>query len=337
MGYDGRAQPNSSVESRWRSVLGILRRWGGMIALALVLAPVAACTLPFASGPDWQTRRLILIAGVCLDVAGLPPPPALPPGLPIIPVDPHLPDWLACSTTSGRVDARERAITTFDPLLSRLRTGGAGAQRFRDADLRIYSFDPADPLGYNPASTRVALSAAVTALQKEFTAWHRREPRVTFDIAGYSLGGMIALAWAAQASSGDLAYVHGIVTLDSPVAGYPLALEQYVRSYLAPLFGSVAEELIGDSAAIRAIARSPTRWRHGAGQASNAIFCIGNLRDVIVPAFTATLAGTDGVLDDFGAGPDAFNHGAVLRSSRALGYASTVLQAAGGPQLRDQP
>jgi hypothetical protein len=60
------------------------------------------------------------------------------------------------------------------------------------------------------------------------------------------------------------------------------------------------------------------------------------LRDVVVPAFTATLADTDGVIDDFGAGSDAFNHGAVLRSSRALGYASALLQAAGGPQLRDQ-
>jgi hypothetical protein len=314
-----------------------MRRWCAAVALALVLAPQAACALPFGDGPDWQMRRLILIPGVCLDVAHLPPPPVLPPGLPVIPVDPHLPDWLACATASGRVDARQRALTTFAALLTRLSTGGSGAQRFRDADLRIFSFDPANPAGYDPATTRVALAASVTALQAEFAAWHRREPRATFDIAGYSLGGLIALAWAAQASTADLAYLHAIVTLDSPVAGYPPALEQYVRAYLTPLFGAVAGELIGDSATIRAIASAPARWTHGAGQTSNAISCVGNLRDVIVPAFTSTIVGTDGVLDDFGSGPDAFNHGAVLRSTRALEFASTVLRATGGPQLRSQP
>lgn len=314
-----------------------LRRWGLLAALSLALAPAAACTPLDASGPDWQARRLILIAGVCLDVAGLPPPPVLPPGLPALPVDPHLPDWLSCATTAGRVDARARALTTFDPLLARLRTAGTSAQRFRDADLRIYSYDPADAAAYDPVSTRVALSASVAALQHEFTKWHHREPRATFDIATFSLGGLVALAWAAQAFTSDLAYVHAIVTLDSPVAGYPPALADYVRKYLSPLFGGVAVDLVGATATIRAIARAPARWTHGAGQTSNPVFCIANLRDVIVPAFTATLADTDGVIDDFGPGSDAFNHGAVLRSSRALDYASALLQAAGGPRLRDQP
>jgi pimeloyl-ACP methyl ester carboxylesterase len=232
------------------------------------------------------------------------------------------------------VDARARALTTFDPLLTRLHNGSAKAHPFREADLRIFSFDPADAASYDPASTRVALAASVAALQREYVAWRHHEPHATFDIAGYSLGGMIALAWAAQASEDDLAHVHAIVTLDSPVAGYPQTLAGYVRSYLSPLFGAVAPELIGDSALVRSIARAPAHWSHGAGQASNAVYCIGNLRDLIVPAFTSTLATADGVLDDLGTGPDAFNHGAVLRTARALDYASAVLQAQGGPQLR---
>jgi hypothetical protein len=305
-----------------------------VLALALMLVPLGACALPaLGGGPDWQARRLILISGVCLDVSGLPPPPVLPPGLPPLPTDPHLPDWLSCATTGGRVDARARALTTFDPLLTQLRSGSAQAHAFGDADLRIYSFDPADATGYDPASTRLALEASVAALQHEYAGWRRREPSATFDIAGYSLGGMIALNWAAQASTDDLAHVHAIVTLDSPVAGYPQTLAGYVRSYLTPLFGAVAPELIGDSALVRSIARAPTHWSHGAGQASNAVYCIGNLRDLVVPAFTSTLAAADGVLDDLGTGPDAFNHGAVLRSARALDYASAVLQAQGGPQL----
>jgi hypothetical protein len=312
------------------------RRWRWLLALAFVPALLAACALPLGGEPDWQTRRLILIPGVCLDASNLPPPPVLPPGLPPIPVDPHLPDWLSCATGSGRVDARERALTTFDTLLSRLSGGKAGAQRFHAADLRFFSFDRANPASYDPASTLAPLATSVAALQAEFAAWHRREPRATFDIAGYSLGGVVALAWAAQASVADLNYVHAIVTLDSPVAGYPQTLEQYVRAYLTPLFGAVVTELVGGTASVRAIARAPEHWTHGAGSTSNAVFCIGNLRDVIAPAFTATLSGADGVLDDFGTGPDAFNHGAVLRSTSALEYASTALQAAGGPQLRAQ-
>ena len=268
-----------------------------------------------------------------MDVAGLPTPPALPPGLPQLPKHVQLPDWLACGQSGTRLDARARALATFGPLLDTVRHGGAGAQTFGANDLRIYSYDANNLNAYDTATTRQSLADSAGALAHEFAAWHRQEPRATFDIVGHSLGGVIALFWASTASASNLAYVHAIVTLDSPVAGYPAALSGYVHSYLTPLFGAVASALADNSENLHAVSKAPGRWSRGAGHFTNAIFNLSNLRDIVVPAFIATLGGADGLIEDYGTGPDAFNHGAVVRSSRALAVSAAVLQTSDGPQL----
>jgi pimeloyl-ACP methyl ester carboxylesterase len=314
---------------------GRLARRASAVLVLLCATLAAGCALPsLGSGPNWQQRRLILVPGVCMSVDQLPRPPALPPGLPQLPADPHLPDWLTCGSNGQPVNVRDRALATFGTLVAALGHAPRGQQVFTSADLRFYSYDAHAPNSYDPAATRQPLDASAAALEQEFASWHRQEPRATFDIVGHSLGAVVALLWAAKyATPDELRYVHAIVTLDGPVSGYPDALFSYLEPYLVPLFGTVARSLAASVADIQSIARAPTLWSHGAGHSVNAVFDLGNVQDIIVPAFVATLAGADGLIDDFGTGPDALNHGAVLRSASALSEIAGVLQTTDGPQL----
>ncbi len=308
-----------------------------LILLAVVVL-LSGCDWPWVShGPDWTQRRLILIPGVCMSTVHLPPPPVLPPGLPQLPSSPRLPDWLTCGTGNQPVDAGSRARATFGRLIAMLDTAANGPQLFRSADLRFFRYDASSATTYTAASTRQSLTQSAMALEHEFRAWRAQEPRATFDIVGHSLGGDIALLWAARyATADDLLYVHAIATLDAPVAGYPQPLFGYLEPYLMPLLGDVARALSVDAPEMRSIAKAPSIWIHGPANALNAVYDVGNLRDAVVPAFITTLAGADGIVDDFGTGPDTFNHGAVLFDARPLDAVAAVLKGAGGPELNQQ-
>lgn len=306
------------------------------VAALLILAPtlLGGCGWPTFGGPDWHQRRLILVPGVCMDAAHLPPPPPLPLGLPQLPSRVQLPDWLACGPGDQPINARDRARATFGALISTLEHPANNRQVFHDGDVRYFSFDATSSTFYVPSATRQSLESSAAGLEQEFQAWHHAEPRATFDVAGHSLGGVIALLWAAKyASRDELSYVHAIVTLDSPVAGYPQPLFSYVEPYLVPLFGAIGRELASDASMLQEEARAPARWKRGAGPYTNAVYDMSNIRDLVVPAFVATLSGADGIIDDFGKGPDTLNHGAVIRSPKALATASAVLQTTDGPQL----
>jgi hypothetical protein len=313
-------------------------RWWLVVALmalaALLPSLLGGCTfLPFG-GPDWHQRRLILVPGVCMDATNLPPPPVLPPGLPQLPSKVLLPDWLACGPDSVPLDARRRATETFGALVTLLEHPPSGKQGFHDSDLRYFSFDPSSPASYKPSDTRQTLELSAAAFEQEFQGWHRKEPQATFDILAHSLGGNVVLLWAAQyATHEELRYVHAVLTLDSPAVGYPQPLLNVVAPYIDPLFGSVARELAADSTVSQRLAQAPARWQSGPGKYANAVFDVGNIRDLVVPAFIAVLSGSDGTIDDFGLGPDTLNHGAVLRAPKAESTIVAVLQTTSGPQL----
>lgn len=304
------------------------------LVAALMPLALAACAWPASTGPDWHQRRVILLTGVCLSTVHLPPPPPLPPGLPELPAAPRLPSWLTCGSDDQPLDARQHALETFGSLVGALEHLHGGAQAYHDGDFRYFSYDPTNLATYTPADTRQSLDTAAAALEREFATWHHAEPRATFDLVGHSLGGVIAALWvAAFATPDELRYVHAIVTLDSPVAGYPQPLYGYLAPYLAPLFGDPAQALSASAALMRRVAAAPSRWKVGPGHYLSAVYDIGNLRDLVVPAFVATLPGADGIIDDLGLGPDDLNHGAVLSAPKALTAVGGVLGTTGGPQL----
>jgi hypothetical protein len=312
-----------------------LPSWWLMAALLALLPGLLAGCLWFpATGPDWTQRRLILVPGVCMDATNLPPPPPLPPGLPPLPRKVDLPTFLSCGPDDQPLDARSRAMATFGTLVTAVEHPARGQQGFRSGDLRYYSFDSTSPAAYTPSDTRQPLEISAAAFEREFQAWHRQEPRATFDIVAHSLGGNVALYWAVRyATPDELRYVHAIATLDSPVVGYPAPLFDLLKPYLTPLFGDVASELSSDSAVLQRLAQAPAKWQSGPGKYFNAVFELGNVRDLVVPAFIATLSGSDGTIDDFGLGPDTLNHGAVLRAAKGVSTIAAVLQTTTGPQL----
>lgn len=304
------------------------------LAAALLPAALSACAWPGATGPDWHERRVILLTGVCMSAVHLPPPPLLPPGLPDLPAAPHLPTYLTCGSDNQPLDARAHALETFGALVGALERLHGSAQTFHASDFRYFSYDPNNLATYTPATTRQSLASAAAALESEFAAWHHAEPRATFDLVGHSLGGVVAALWVAHDATADqLRYVHAVVTLDSPVAGYPQPLYGYIEPYLAPLFGDPSQALSASADAIEQVASAPARWKVGPGHYLSAIYDIGNLRDLVVPAFVATISGADGIIDDLGLGPDSLNHGAVLTSPKALAAVAGVLGTTNGPQL----
>jgi hypothetical protein len=309
-------------------------------ALAAVCVSVlVGCGSPsMPNQPDWSLRRVVLVPGVCVETGSLPPPPALPPGLPALPQHPTVPDWLGCSKANAPIDVTARTLETFGTLVSQLANAPRGLVAIPRQHLRMFSYDPASPTTFTPSTTRQPLDVSAAALQTEFLAWHRAEPTATFDLVGHSLGGAVLLLWAAKfASADELRYIHALITLDSPVQGYPEPLYGYLRTYLDPLYGAVAADLSSDSAPIQAIADLPTMWQRGAGTEPSAVYDLGNIRDLLVPAFITTLSGAGGVIDDFGTGPDDFNHGAVLNNARAVSQVVALIQNPGAPSLAPEP
>jgi pimeloyl-ACP methyl ester carboxylesterase len=258
----------------------------------------------------------------------------LPLGLPALPQHANLPGWLSCGPDDQPLNATARGSTTFAALLRALSAPASGTSVIAATAIRYFSYDPTSLASYAPSATRQPLATSAATLEAELQRWHRAEPTATFDLIGHSLGGDVILLWAVRyATADDLRFVHSIVTLDAPVIGYPQALYAAMHSYLTALFGSVVDALPSDSSDMQAIQRAPLRWEHGAGDAASAVYNAGNIRDLVVPAFTTTLAGADGLIDDFGPGPDGFNHGAVLASPSLLALIAGRVHAQGGPTL----
>jgi len=93
---------------------------------------------------------------------------------------------------------------------------------------------------YSGVETRVHVIASAYKLQAQIKKWRADCPYCRFDIICHSLGGAVAVYWAAMlADEPDLAYIHNIITIDSPINGIsPNLLNKAASKVLTDFFDS---------------------------------------------------------------------------------------------------
>jgi hypothetical protein len=93
---------------------------------------------------------------------------------------------------------------------------------------------------YSGVDTRVHVIASVYKLQAQIKKWRSDCPYCRFDIICHSLGGAVAVYWAAMlADEADLAYIHNIITIDSPINGISSTIaNETVSKVLTDFFDS---------------------------------------------------------------------------------------------------
>ncbi len=319
------------------------------LALALALAAVADVNVDRPRGPyDWRERVIVLLPGVCAQPAKLPPTPKLPPVSSVNPPDhwPTWPDWMICGGEHATQDARARALgifgSSYDSPAQLTNALNRALQNEPDGDqtplsipftiraIECFSYAGNAPT-YESGQTRQAISLSAAALDAQFRRWRGAYPHAAFDLIGHSLGGAVATYWAARVAAPDEAQaIHSIITLDSPLNGYP---RSYADNFFLPFFGTVAQNLLAGSPMVRAIVDAPARWRRGPGALAKPIVTLTNIRDLVVPFFLATIPGVVLVADDYGTDGSSLNHGSVLTSPAALAQIAQVLAEEGLPWL----
>ncbi len=336
-----RLAPRLSPE-RWRQ----LQVWAlAALALLISLGVVADVNSDAPRGPhDWRQRVIVLLPGVCAQPAALPLTPSLPP-VPFVDAPsqwPTWPDWLTCGGESAMQNARGRALATFgsgyasaarlsSSLNQALQHDQSGLSvSFRIRAVEAFSYAGNAPT-YRSSQTRQPLALSAAALDAQFRRWRGEYPHAAFDLIGHSLGGDVALYWAARvASPAERAAIHSIITLDSPLSGYP---RNYADNFFLPFFGAIAQNLLAGATAISDIASAPTHWNSGPGTLASPIVTITNVRDLAVPFFLATIPGSVLVADDYGSDSTSLNHGSVLASPAALDQIAQALAQEGMPLL----
>jgi pimeloyl-ACP methyl ester carboxylesterase len=208
------------------------------------------------------------------------------------------------------ISAGVRARHTFAELKAGLRAAGIA---YRPV---YYSFDPLHPKIYTEAGTKQHITVSNQALQARLTTLSRKDPQATFDLVGYSAGGVIAAGWVATDGLGSsaslLPHIHSIVTLDSPVRGSSvLASIPFAADLLG---GAVWKDMEPNSSVIRAIAQRPDSWWKQHGH----LHTVANKADMLVPPRDALL-GYKHQVDDSVCPPDILSiascHGAVLQDA----------------------
>lgn len=322
-----------------------------LVALALLLAlgSVADVSVDRPRGPyDWQQRVIVLLPGVCAQPAELPPTPDLP-SVPLAKPPsqwPTWPDWLTCGGAQATQNARSRALGTFvggwdspaqlaNRLNQALQNGSDDSQgglsiSFSIRAIESFSYAGTAPT-YTSSQTRQPLAVSAAVLDQQIRRWRGEYPDATFDLIGHSLGGAVAVYWAARVATPDEhRAIHSIITLDSPLAGYP---RSYAANFFLPFFGLVAQGLLAGSPIVAAIAGAPDYWRTGPGTLASPIVTITNVRDLAVPFFVAAISGAVLAADDYGSDSSSLNHGSVLTSPAALTQIAQVLAQEGMPLL----
>lgn len=327
-------------------------RRSGKLALALAALLVVIALASDASAGrligahDWRQRVVVVLPGVCAQPQYLPAHPDLP-SLPLAPAPDHWPDWpgwLTCGGEHATQHARARALGVFgSAYASTANLAGILNQALQSSDgdtgqnlpvhieaIEAFSYSGARPT-YDSSQTRQPIAISAQALNAQFLRWLQEYPAATFDLIGHSLGGAVATYWAASvATPAELQAVHSIITLDSPLGGYPRNVAD--RLFL-PFFSPVANDLLEGSPIASAIAGAPGRWSDGPGTLASPIVTITNIRDYVVPFPWATIPNVVLVADDYGTDSSSLNHGAVLSAPAALAQIAQIIAQQGMPIL----
>lgn len=320
-----------------------------VLALLLALGIVADVNVDSPRGPyDWRQRVIVLLPGVCAQPADLPPTPTLP-SIPFAPPPDHWPTWpawLTCGGANATQNAHARAMGTFvggygSPaqlshlLQQALQTDTGDGQSSQGLSFTIRAIESFSYAGNTPtytnSQTRQSIALSAAALDAQFRRWRGQYPNATFDLLGHSLGGSVAVYWAASvATPAEQRAIHSIITLDSPLGGYP---RNFADNFFLPFFGSVAHDLLAGAPTIGAIASAADRWRAGPGTLASPIVTMTNVRDLAVPFFLATMPDVVLIADDYGSDNSSLNHGSILTSPAALAQIAQVLAQEGMPLL----
>ena len=324
----------------------------GKLALALAALLVVIALASDASAGrligarDWRQRVVVLLPGVCAQPQYLPAQPDLP-SLPLAPAPDHWPDWpgwLTCGGEHASQNARARALGVFGSayaspaqltsmLDQRLQANGGDTSPGLPMNIQaVEAFSYSGKAStYDSSQTRQPIAVSARALNAQVLRWLQAYPNATLDLIGHSLGGAVATYWAASvATPAELQAIHSIITLDSPLGGYPRNLAD--RLFL-PFFSPVANDLLEGSPATRAIATAPERWSDGPGELANPIVTITNIRDYVVPFLWATIPNVVLVADDYGTDSSSLNHGAVLSAPAARTQLAQIIAQPGMPLL----
>ena len=241
-----------------------------VLALLLALGIVADVNVDSPRGPyDWRQRVIILLPGVCAQPADLPPTPNLP-SIQFAQTPDHWPTWpawLTCGGENATQNAHARAVGTFvggygSPaqlshlLQQALQTDTGDGQSSQELSFTIRAIESFSYAGTTPtytnSQTRQSIALSAAALDAQFRRWRSEYPNASFDLLGHSLGGAVAVYWAARvATPAEQRAIHSIITLDSPLGGYP---RNFADNFFLPFFGPVAQDLLAGNPTVGDIA-----------------------------------------------------------------------------------
>jgi pimeloyl-ACP methyl ester carboxylesterase len=156
-------------------------------------------------------------------------------------------------------------------------------------------------------------------------------PDATFDLIGYSLGGVIAFAYLSMyaAEHDEISHIKHVITLDAPVNGLPAP----IMSILGAAHGFIAMELFPTGTCLNALASSASREanmviaRHF-DERGTIIRTIAANNDLIIPVDNSVIPGFDRIVSVSHALDDVLQHGRVLHDPGALAIIAQELAIA---------
>lgn len=171
-----------------------------------------------------------------------------------------------CDKSSDNIASPSAHTSQFNSLASYLRN-------VYSAQLRSFSYNSNWPTStsYGDCETRQHLSTSAATFDRQFEYWKQQAQGAPIDIVAHSLGGVVVAYWLGRvASTSDLAEVHSVVALGSPLGGI-----SNLASWASLLFG-VGGNVSSD------LQNSTVLGYVAAGVKKVPFYTVNNTRDAIV-------------------------------------------------------